>query len=70
VKLLGEIVGGGSYEALLPFTLVVPVFGAECRLLGLNRLIEVTRAAGRPQDFEMLAELETVRDLKRGVGAA
>jgi hypothetical protein len=35
--------------------------GVNCRLLNLDRLIEVKRAAGRPKDFEAIAELETVR---------
>ena len=70
LNVLGTIVGGGSYEALLPFTLVVQIFGADCRLLGLDRLIEITRAAGRPQDFEIIAELETIRDLQRSFHAA
>jgi hypothetical protein len=29
---------------------------------GVDRLIEVKRAAGRPKDLEALAELETIRD--------
>jgi hypothetical protein len=38
------------------------VFGVECRCLTLERLIEVKRAAGRPKDFEAIAELEAIRD--------
>jgi hypothetical protein len=66
----GEVTGGGSYEALLPSAVVIRPFGVECRLLGLDRLIEVKRAAGCPRDFEVIAELETVRDLRRELGAA
>jgi len=33
--------------------------------LNLDRLIEVKRAAGRPKDFEAIAELETIRDERR-----
>lgn len=62
LDVLGEIAGGGTYDALLPHTISVRAFGIECRLLGLNRLIEVKRAAGRPKDFEAIAELETIRD--------
>jgi predicted nucleotidyltransferase len=64
VDLLGEITGGGSYEQLLPYSLRIPVFGIECQLLGLERLIEVKRAAGRPKDLEAIAELEKI--LERG----
>lgn len=62
LDLLGEIAGGGSYEALLPFTQVVRAFGVECRCLDLDHLIEVKRAAGRPKDFEAIAELEAIRE--------
>jgi predicted nucleotidyltransferase len=65
IDLLGEIVGGGGYDALLPSTALVRVFGIECRCLNLDRLIEVKRAAGRPKDFEAIAELEAIREERR-----
>jgi hypothetical protein len=66
---LGEVTGGGSYEALLPSTFVIRAFGVECRLLDLDRLIEVKRATGRPKDFEAIAELEIVRERRRQGGS-
>lgn len=68
LDLLGEITGGGSYEALAPSTEVIRAFGIECRLLDLNRLIEVKRAVGRPKDFETVAELEIIREERRRRG--
>ena len=65
LDLLGEITGGGNYEALAPSTTVIRAFDIECRLLNLDRLIEVKRAAGRPKDFEVVAELETIREQQR-----
>jgi hypothetical protein len=62
---LGEIVGGGGYDALLADTEVSRAFGIECRLLRIDRLIEIKRAAGRPKDFEAVAELETIREKGR-----
>ncbi len=70
LDVLGEIVGGGGYDALLPSTVVIRAFDVDCRLLNLDRLIEVKRAAGRPKDFEALAELETVRARRRDPGPA
>ena len=66
LDVLGEIVGGGGYDALLPSTVVLRAFGVECPLLNLDRLIEVKRAAGRPKDFEAIAELEIIREKRRG----
>jgi hypothetical protein len=66
LDVLGEIVGGGGYQALLPSTLLVRAFGIECRCLDLDRLIEVKRAAGRPKDFEAIAELEAIREERQG----
>jgi hypothetical protein len=45
---------------LLPHAIVLCPFSIECRCLGLKRLIEVKRAAGRPKDFEAIAELEAI----------
>lgn len=61
LDLLGEIVGGGTYEKLLPDTIKIEVGGVECLCLSLNRLIEVKRAAGRPKDLETVAELERIQ---------
>ncbi len=62
IDLFGEIVGGGNYEDLLPHTISLRVFGIECRCLNLDWLIRVKRAAGRPKDLEVLAELEALRE--------
>lgn len=64
VDLLGEITGGGGYEALVGHTVMLPAFGRQVRCLDLDTLIRVKRAAGRPKDFEAIAELETLRDLR------
>jgi predicted nucleotidyltransferase len=58
LDLLGEIAGGGAYETLLPNSVGVQIFGVECRILNLKSLIQTKRAAGRPKDFDALAELE------------
>ena len=62
LDVLGEIVGGGDYDALLPFSTLVRAFSVDCRCLNLDRLIEVKRAAGRPKDLEAIAELEAIRE--------
>jgi predicted nucleotidyltransferase len=62
LDLLGEITYGGTYELLVPDTEIVSVLGIECRCLSLERLIQVKRAAGRPKDFEAIAELEAIRE--------
>ena len=60
IDLLGEITGGGDYEALVPRTVNVDLFGRRCRCLDLPGLIRTKRAAGRPKDLEALAELEAL----------
>jgi predicted nucleotidyltransferase len=63
--LLGEVAGGGDYQRLLPHSREVDAFGVRCQCLDLDTLITVKRAAGRPKDFEAIAELEIIRDLER-----
>ena len=60
IDLLGEITGGGDYQALLPHSIEVEIFGHRCRCLDLPALIRAKRAAGRPKDVEALAELEAI----------
>jgi predicted nucleotidyltransferase len=64
VDFLGEVAGGGTYEALLPFSEEMLVFGLKFRCVGLERLIQLKRAAGRPKDLEAIAELQEL--LKKG----
>lgn len=62
LDLLGEVVGGGGYDQLVSETIKVEIAGIECLCLNLESLIKVKRAAGRPKDLEVIAELESIRD--------
>jgi hypothetical protein len=62
IDLLGEIPGGGNYEDLLPGSIELSVFGMRCRCLSLAQLIRAKRAAGRPRDLDVLAELEAIQE--------
>jgi predicted nucleotidyltransferase len=62
IDLLGEVTGAGTYEQLLPDTLVVTAFSVECRCVTLDGLIHLKRAAGRIKDLEAIAELEALRE--------
>jgi hypothetical protein len=62
LDLLGEVTGGGRYEDLLPHTVRIQAFGVECLCLDIEKLIEVKRAAGRPKDFDAIAELEALEE--------
>lgn len=62
LDLLGEITGGGGYEDLRGDSVELEILGHRCLCLGLAKLIEVKRAAGRPRDFEALAELEALAE--------
>jgi predicted nucleotidyltransferase len=61
IDLLGEIPGGGAYEALLAQSESIPLLGTTCRCVTLEGLIRLKRAAGRPKDLEAIAELEALR---------
>jgi predicted nucleotidyltransferase len=65
LDLLGEIAGGGGFEDMKSHTLLVKLHGTECLCLDLETLIKVKRAAGRPKDFEAIAELEAILEEKQ-----
>jgi len=60
IDLLGEIAGGGFYENLLPHTSEIDAFGTKLKCVTLERLIQLKRAAGRPKDLEVIAELQAL----------
>jgi predicted nucleotidyltransferase len=65
LDLLGEVAGGGSYVDLLPSSEEMNVFGIPCRFVTLEKLIQLKRAAGRPKDFEAIAELQALLEERR-----
>lgn len=65
LDLLGDVSGGGSYEDLLPFTDTGVGYGRRFKIVQLEKLIALKRAAGRPKDFEMIAQLEALRQEKQ-----
>jgi hypothetical protein len=62
IDLLGEITGGGGYSNLLPHAATITLFDRDVLLLDLPWLIRVKRAAGRPKDLEVVAELEALQE--------
>ena len=60
LDLLGEVTGGGTYEQLAPETVTGTIDGVDFLCVSLRRLIVLKRAAGRPKDLNMLAELEAL----------
>ena len=62
IDLLGEIPGGGTYTDLKEDAIELNIFATHCSCLSLDQLIRAERAAGRPRDFEALAELEAIKD--------
>ena len=69
VDLLGEVTGGGGYQDLLPHCVTQEFFGINCTCLDLDTLIRVKRAAGRPKDFEAVAELEAIKEERERSGS-
>jgi hypothetical protein len=64
IDLLGEIAGGGDYRNLIPHAERVTIFGRAVSCLGLRKLIDVKRAAGRPRDLQAVADLEALLEEK------
>ena len=65
LDVLGEVAGGGTYERLLPFVQEIEAFGVRCYFVTLEKLIQLKRAAGRPKDLAVLAELQALLEERR-----
>lgn len=61
LDLLGEMLGAGSYERIVGSAERVTLFQRPCLVVDLETLIAAKRAAGRPKDLEVIAELERLR---------
>lgn len=62
LDLLGVIAGVGSYADALGDSVEMDAFGRPLKCLSLEQLLRAKRAAGRPKDLEVIAELEEIRD--------
>jgi predicted nucleotidyltransferase len=64
LDLLGEVTGGGTFEQLLPFAQEIDIFSVRCKVVSLEKLIQLKRAAGRPKDLDAIAELQALLEEK------
>ena len=62
IDLLGEITGAGMYDQVSAHSIEVEAFGFTTRIISLPWLIQMKRAAGRPKDLEVIAELEALEE--------
>ena len=62
IDLLGEVTGGGTYENLIQHSERMELYGHQVPVVTLETLIHLKRAAGRPKDFEAIAELEALME--------
>jgi hypothetical protein len=66
LDVLAEPDGSGGYERLRANAITAAVGGVEVRIAGLDDLIAMKKAAGRPKDRIYIEELETIRMLHAG----
>jgi hypothetical protein len=66
LDVLAEPDGSGGYERLRANAITAAVGGVEVRIAGLDDLITMKKAAGRPKDRIYVEELETIRRLQGG----
>lgn len=62
IDLLGEISGVGNYAVACQNADEAHMFGGTYYFLDLETLIISKKAAGRPKDFDAIAELEAIRE--------
>ncbi|HET8796612.1 MAG TPA: hypothetical protein VFO89_02930 [Thermoanaerobaculia bacterium] len=62
VDLLGEVSGVGNFDTVERESIEAELFGSIYKVISLDALIRAKRAAGRPKDLEVIAELEALRE--------
>ena len=68
IDLLGEVSGIGTYEQMLPSTVLRTIDSIKCQILTIDGLIRAKKAAGRKKDLSAIEELEGLKDLKNRLG--
>lgn len=63
--MLGEV-AGSDYVTLASSAERMSMFGVECLCVNLEDLIHLKRSAGRPKDYEAIAELEAILEELQG----
>jgi hypothetical protein len=66
LDVLAEPDGSGGYARLRANAITATVGGVEIRIAGLDDLIAMKKAAGRPKDQIYIEELEAIRRLRGG----
>jgi hypothetical protein len=66
LDILAEPGGSGGYERLRANAVTATVGGTTVRIAGLDDLIAMKKAAGRPKDRIYVEELEAIRRLQAG----
>ncbi|HEY6805913.1 MAG TPA: hypothetical protein VI306_20195 [Pyrinomonadaceae bacterium] len=62
IDLLGEVSGLGFYDNLLEDAVTYELFGYLFPVVNIEKLIIAKKAAGRPKDLLMIAELEALKE--------
>jgi hypothetical protein len=65
LDLLADPPGAPPYAELRAAALAIEIAGREVRVAGLDHLLAMKRAAGRPRDLEDAEALETIARLER-----
>jgi predicted nucleotidyltransferase len=65
IDLLGEITGIGQYEQVAQGATSISIYGVECLVISLEKLINAKQAAGRAKDLLILPELKGLLEIQQ-----
>ncbi len=60
LDLLAEVPGNGTWQTLQEHSEIIQIYGCDIPVVSLRKLIELKVAAGRPKDFEVVAQLRAL----------
>lgn len=63
---LGHIEGVGDYQKVKEESVMIETDGVRLQVLNLDALIESKKAMNRPRDRQAIAELEAIKELRKG----
>lgn len=62
IDVLSQLPGIGTYEEIIPHTILISLFDMDCRVLDIDTLKKAKKLMKRPKDKETILQLDAIKE--------